>query len=278
MLDKSVCMTNLDVAIYDLEDGVAPRETPQARAQLGELLTRPRGAGAPLRYMRINPVGSGAERIEADLALVGPGLDGIVVPKLDAPAQLEYVDAEIARREKASGVEAGTIRVIASIESARGLLNAPRIATASDRLIGLLFGAEDYALDLRLPYLREGEASDLLFARAWFANAAACGRVEAIDGIWTDLTDAQGLRRDALLGRQVGMTGKSLLHPGQIDPINAIFSPTAAELAHAQRVVAAFDEAAARGDGAVSFEGRFLDAPIVERARRTLALSTSRRP
>jgi citrate lyase subunit beta/citryl-CoA lyase len=278
MLDKSVGMTNLDVAIYDVEDGVAPQEKPLARTQIGELLARPRSDGAPLRYVRINAVGSGAERIEADLALVGAGLDGIVVPKVDTPDQLDFVGAEIAKREKATGLPPGAICVIASIESARGLLNAPQIATSTTRLIGLLFGAEDYALDLGLPYHREGEARDLLFARSSFANAAASGHLEAIDGIWTDLGDLEGLRRDALRGRQLGMTGKSLLHPSQIDPINEIFSPSRYEIEHAERVVAAFDEAQARGDGVVALNGQFLDLPIVERARRTLALSTLRRP
>jgi citrate lyase subunit beta/citryl-CoA lyase len=260
MIDKSVGMSNLDVAIYDIEDGVAPQEKPLARTLIGDLLRRPRADGAPLRYARFNGVGSGPELIDADLALVGAGLDGIVVPKVDTPDQLKYMEAEITRREQANGIIPGTIRLIAAIESPRGLLNAPQIATASGRLLGLLFGAEDYALELRLPSDREKEARDLLFARAWFANAAALGHVEAFDGVWPDIADLEGARRDALQGRRLGMTGKSLFHPS---------------------VVAAFDEAQAHGDGAVAFGGQLLDLPIVERARRSLAVSeflTTRRP
>jgi citrate lyase subunit beta/citryl-CoA lyase len=275
MLDKSVGLRNLDVAIYDIEDGVAPQEKPLARRLIGELLRQPRLEGAPLRFVRFNGVGSGAERIDADFALVGPGVDGIVVPKVDTPDQLKHVDAQVSSREEQTGVPRGTIRLIAAVESAAGLLSAPLIATASERLLGLLFGAEDYSLDLRLPSHRVGEARDLLFARSWFANAAALGHVEAFDGVWPDIADIDGARRDALQGRRLGMTGKSLFHPSQIDVINEVFTPDLAELDYARRVVAAFDEAQARGDGAVAFGGQLLDLPIVERARRTLAVSDS---
>lgn len=273
MIAKSLGMTSLDVAIYDIEDGVAPPEKPLARQLIGELLRSSRSEQAPLRYVRFNSVGSGAERIDSDLELVGPGLDGVVVPKVDAPEQLEYMEFEIARREQSSNLEPGAIRVIAAIESPTGLLNAPQIARVSHRLLGLMFGAEDYALELRLPSNREGDARDLLFARSWFANAAASAHVEAFDGVWPDITDVEGAKRDALLGRRVGMTGKSLFHPSQIGLINEVFAPSPVELEYAQRVVAAFDAAQARGDGAVAFGGQLLDLPIVERARRSLAVS-----
>jgi citrate lyase subunit beta/citryl-CoA lyase len=273
MIEKSVAMTNLDVAIYDIEDGVAPQEKPLARTLIRELLGRPRWAGAPLRYVRVNSVGSGAQRIDADLALVGPGLDGVVVPKVDTTEQLKYIDDQITRREQACGLAPATIRLIAAIESPTGLLNAPHIATASRRLLGLLFGAEDYALELRLPSQREAEARDLTFARSWFANAAASGHVEALDGVWPTITDLDGARRDALLARRLGMTGKSLFHPSQIEVINEIFTPAPAEIEYARRVVAAFDAAQASGDGAVAFGGQLLDLPIVERARRSLAVT-----
>jgi citrate lyase subunit beta / citryl-CoA lyase len=273
MIEKSVAMINLDLAIYDIEDGVAPQEKALARNLIGELLAQPRSDRAPLRYVRCNRVGSGADRIDADLELVGPGLDGVVVPKVDNPDQLKHMDWEIARREQACGVAPGTIRLIAAVESPIGLLNAPHIATASTRLVGLLFGAEDYSLELGLPSNREAEARDLVFARSWFANAAASGHVDAFDGVWPDITDLGGARHDALLARRLGMTGKSLFHPSQIDVINEIFTPSPAEIDYAAQVVAAFDEARARGDGAVAFGGQLLDLPIVERARRSLALT-----
>jgi citrate lyase subunit beta/citryl-CoA lyase len=272
MIDKSLGMAHLDVAMYDIEDGVAPQEKPLARTLIAEMLDRPRQPQSPSRFVRINGVGSGKDRIDADLGLIRPGLDGLVVPKVTTTDELGWIAEEIDRREKASGMPSGSVRIIAAIESARGLLHAPQIATASPRVLGLLFGAEDYALDLRLPSNREGEARELLFARSWFANAAAAGNVEAFDGVWPDIGDTEGVRRDALQARRLGMTGKSLFHPSQIDVINESFVPTNAELGYAQRVVQAFDEAQTRGDGAVAFGGQLLDLPIVERARRTLVI------
>ena len=270
MIDRSLALRDLDVAMYDVEDGLAPREKPLARTLIRELLGRPHAPPGPARFVRINAVGSGADGIGADLELVLPGLQGVVVPKVDTAEQLAFVAAELDRREKASGLAPGSVCIIATIESASGLLNAPGIVAASPRLLGLLFGAEDYALDLRLPSLREGEARELVFARSWFANAAASGRVEAFDGIWPDIGDLEGARRDALQGRRLGMTGKALIHPSQIAIVNEIFTPSAAELDHARRVVDAFDEAQGRGDGAVALGGQLVDLPIVERARRTL--------
>jgi citrate lyase subunit beta / citryl-CoA lyase len=272
MIDKSLGMTNLDVAMYDIEDGVSPQEKPLARTLVAEMLSRARQPHSPSRFVRINGVGSGKDRIDADLDLIRPGLDGLVVPKVDTTDQLRWIAEEVDRREKAHGMTAGSVRIIAAIESARGLLNAPQIATTSPRVLGLLFGAEDYALDLRLPSNREGEARELLFARSWFANAAASGNVEALDGVWPDISDTEGVRRDAVQARRLGMTGKSLFHPSQIDVINESFVPTEAELEYARRVVQAFDEAQRRGDGAVAFGGQLLDRPIVERARRTLVV------
>ncbi len=107
MIAKSVTMINLDLAIYDIEDGVAPQEKPLARKLIGELLASPRSNGAPLRYVRINRVGSGAERIDADLALIGPGLDGVVIPKVESVEQLEYIDSEISRCERSTGAAPG---------------------------------------------------------------------------------------------------------------------------------------------------------------------------
>jgi citrate lyase subunit beta/citryl-CoA lyase len=271
MIEKSIEMTNLDVAMYDIEDGVAPEQKSLARAQIAEMLARPKMPASPLRFVRVNGVGSGKDRIDADLDLVMPGLEGIVVPKVDSVEQLRWVDAEITRREAGIARPSGRINLIVAIESAAGLLNAPQIAAGSPRLVGLMFGAEDYALDLGLPSKREGEARELHFARSWLANAASAAHVAAFDGVWPDIGDGEGCRRDAIQARQLGMTGKSLFHPSQIDLVNEVFTPTSEELDYARRVVAAFEEAQARGDGAVAFGGQLLDLPIVERARRSLA-------
>jgi citrate lyase subunit beta/citryl-CoA lyase len=136
-----------------------------------------------------------------------------------------------------------------------------------------MFGAEDFGRELGLPTRREGEASRLLYARSALVVAAAAANVQVIDGVWPDIQDTAGLAADCQLARQLGFTGKSLIHPGQLDIINAAFSPTPDEVAYAQRVVQAFEEAMARGEGSIAFGGQLIDLPIVERARRTLALA-----
>jgi citrate lyase subunit beta / citryl-CoA lyase len=260
----------LDVAILDLEDGVPPAEKDRARAALAAVLGRPSNGDGPARYVRINR--DSAAR-DADLvAVLRAGLEGVVAPKVDHPDEIAEISRDLDDREDAVGMKRGGIRIIASIESARGLLDARAIASA-DRVIALLFGAEDFARDLALPTEREAEAAELLYPRSAVVVAAVAANKSAIDGIWPDLTDSDGLRRDALQGRRLGFVGKSLIHPGQIETINEVFSPSAAEVSYAERVVTAFDAAQTKGDGAVALDGKMLDQPIVERARRTLGLN-----
>jgi citrate lyase subunit beta / citryl-CoA lyase len=260
----------LDVAILDLEDGVPPDEKDRARAAIATVLGRPSNGEGPARYVRVNR-DPGAR--DADLAAVlRPGLDGIVAPKIDHPDEIADLTRDLDQREDAAGMERGSIRVVASIESARGLLDARAIAAIADRVIALLFGAEDFARDLSLPTEREAEAAELIYARSALVVAAVAAAKHAVDGIWPDVTDTEGLRRDALQSRRLGFVGKSLIHPGQIETINDVFSPSAAEVSYARRVVAAFEAAQSKGHGAVALEGKLLDQPIVERARRTLAL------
>jgi citrate lyase subunit beta/citryl-CoA lyase len=260
--------TGLDVAILDLEDGVPPDEKDRARVAIAAVLDLPSSGQGPARYVRVNR-DTGAR--DADLAAVlRPGLDGIVLPKIDHPDEVTSLTRDLEKREDAAGLAGGSIRVVASIESARGLLEGRAIAASTDRVIALLFGAEDFARDLSLPTEREAEAAELVYARSAVVVAAVAARRHAIDGIWSDVTDAAGLRRDALQGRRLGFFGKSLIHPAQIETINEIFSPSPAEVAYARRVVDAFDVAQARGDGAVALDGKLLDQPIVERARGTL--------
>ena len=262
--------TALDVAILDLEDGVPPDEKDRARAAIASVLGLPSNGEGPARYVRVNRDPGSAD---ADLAAVlRRGLDGIVAPKIDHPDEVMRLARDLDEREEAAGMARGSIRIVPSIESARGLLEAPAIAARSDRVVALLFGAEDFARDLGLPAEREAEAAELLYARSAVVVAAVAARRPAIDGIWPDVTDVEGLRRDAVRARRLGFTGKSLIHPRQIDAINEVFSPSAAELSYSRRVVGAFDEAQAKGLGAVALDGKLLDQPIVERARRTLVL------
>lgn len=269
MLTKAIGLTNLDVAMFDLEDGVPPHQKDDARELVTSFLER--GPGGPRRFVRINAVRS--ERLEPDLeAVIRPGLEGLILPKIEEPDEVRLLDSILNDRERKVGLEGGRVQLVAAIESARGLLHAPAIAACSPRLLGLMFGAEDLSLDIGLSTKREGEARELLYARSSLVIAAASAHVESIDGVWPDYRDPEGLREDAVQARRLGFTGKSTFHPGQIDIINEVFSPTEGDVAYARRVVGAFEEAQAAGQGSIALGGQLIDLPIVERARRVLRL------
>lgn len=281
MIDKSMALS-VDAILMDIEDGVAPAEKDNARRQiaasLDQVAARMKAENSPprtpARYVRINAVGH--ERMHADLsAVVRPALEGLVLPKVETPEQVKIVDQILERSEPEAGIPAGSVRLLVAIESPRGLFNAFAIAGSSQRVIGLIFGAEDFSRELSLPLRREGESRDLLYARSALVTAAAAAHVQSVDGVWTDLKDMDGLRKFALQSRRIGFSGMSLIHPSQIDDVNAAFTPTAEEVDHCRRVLQAFKEARTRGEGAVAFGGQLLDYPIVERARQTLALAES---
>jgi len=271
MIDKALALP-VDAILLDIEDGVAPAAKEIARKQIAESLD---GIAAqkkenpsyrtPARYVRINAVGH--ERMNADVEyVIRPALGGLAVPKVETPEQVNVVEKILVR---------GSVRLLLALESPRGLFNAYAIATSSPRVIGLMFGAEDFSRELSLPLRREGEAVDLIYARSAMVTAAAAAHVQAVDGVWPNFQDIEGLKKFALQSRRLGFSGMSLIHPAQINEVNAAFTPTAEEVDYCRRVVQAFDDARARGEGAIAFGGQLLDMPIVDRARQTIALAES---
>jgi citrate lyase subunit beta/citryl-CoA lyase len=250
-----------DAVFFDLEDGVIPEEKPLAREMVRDLLgqTRP----GPLRTVRVNAPGS--DWLEEDLdAIVGPGLEAVCLPKVEHP---EQVTALAERLE-------GETQIVVAIESALGLIRAPELTAAHERVLAVMLGSEDYALDLGLPTKREAEAQDLLYARSAIVNAATAAQVLSIDGVYPNLEDPAGLLADILQSRRLGFDGKSTFNPRQIELIHEHFNPTPEELAYARRVADAFTEATARGDASVAVGGQLVDRPIVLRAQRLLDLAT----
>jgi citrate lyase subunit beta / citryl-CoA lyase len=280
MIDKSLGSA-ADAIMMDIEDGVAPAAKDTARRQIAASLDQvaarkgeSSSARMPARFVRINAVGH--ERMYSDLsAVIRPALEGLVLPKLETTDQIETVEDILDNREPEKGLPRGSVRLLVSIESPRGLMNAYAIATASPRVIGLMFGAEDFSRELSLPLRREGEARDLLYARSAIVTAAAAAHAQSVDCVWTNLQDMEGLQRFALQSRRLGFSGMSLIHPSQIADVNAAFTPTADEMDYCRRVVQAYEEAHARGEGAIAFGGQLIDPPVVERARQTLALAES---
>ena len=254
-----------DAVFFDLEDGVIPDEKPVARELVAEVLRR--AAPGPLRTVRINAVGTDWYREDLEAVLV-PGLEGLCLPKVESPDDVR------AAADALEGFDPdGAVGIVAAIESATGLVRAPEIAAAHPRVTAIMFGAEDYALDLGLGTKREGEARELLFARSAMVVAAAAARAISIDGVFPDLEDAEGLAGDIVQARRLGFGAKSTFNPRQVELINERFSPTPDELSYARRVADAFEEAVARGDASVAVGGQLVDRPIVLRAQRLLELA-----
>jgi len=280
MIDKAIALP-VDAILLDIEDGVAPAAKETARKQIAESLDRIAAQikenpsyRTPVRYVRINAVGH--ERMNADVEyVIRPALEGLAVPKVETPEQVKVVEKILDEREPRTGMARGSVRLLLALESPKGLFNAYAIAAASPRVIGLMFGAEDFSRELSLPLRREGEAVDLIYARSAMVTAAAAAHVQAVDGVWPNFQDLEGLKKFALQSRRLGFSGMSLIHPAQIVEVNAAFTPTAEEVDYCRRVVQAFDDARARGEGAIAFGGQLLDMPIVDRARQTIALAES---
>jgi len=280
MIDKAVALP-VDAILLDIEDGVAPAAKETARKQIAESLDRIAvqkkenpSYRTPARYVRINAVGH--ERMNADVEyVIRPALEGLAVPKVETPDQVNVVEKILDEREPKMGMVRGSVRLLLALESPRGLFNAYAIATSSPRVIGLMFGAEDFSRELSLPLRREGEAVDLIYARSAMVTAAAAAHVQAVDGVWPNFQDMEGLEKFALQSRRLGFSGMSLIHPAQINEVNAAFTPTSEEVDYCRRVVQAFDDARSRGEGAIAFGGQLLDMPIVDRARQTIALAES---
>ena len=194
---------------------------------------------------------------------------------MESAQEVETVAAYLDGREAEAGLERGSVGLAIAIETPRGLFNALAIADSSPRVVALMFGAEDYGWELGLPALREQEAAELIHARSTLVAAARAAHVQPVDAVWPDLEDEDGLRLDLGKGRRLGFSGKALFHPSQIDAINEAFAPTLEEIDYCERVTEAFDEAFARGEGSIAFEGRLVDRPIAERARATLRLADS---
>lgn len=248
-----------DSLAFDLEDGVPPSRKEEARATIAAVL-RDLDFGRRERAVRIN--GIGTEDFARDLAALPlDHLDALLVPKVESAAQLQQLDAALAGR---------SIGIIATLETPRGVLNALAIADASPNLIGMFFGPGDYTLQTGGALT----ARALEFPRATIAAACGAVGIQAIDAPFLlGLRDIEATHADALAAKELGFSGKVVFHPDQIAPVNAAFTPDAAEVAKAQRFVAAYREAAARGEAVALVDGEFIAMDLVPRMERIIALA-----
>lgn len=258
-----------DAVILDLEDAVAISEKPSTRALVAQALSQPRHGAL---YVRVN--GYTTEWCHADIvSIVHPGLDGIILPKVESPDQLRSIDWLLAALERERGLPEGRIDLVPIIETALGMSHVGAIAGAGSRTKRLAFGAGDYTLDLGMVWSRD--ESELLPARSAVVMASRAAGIEPpLDTVWADLRDAEGLSRSAAHAAALGFQGKMCIHPDQIAVANAAFSPSAQQLEWARRVIVAFDEAEARGLASIQLDGQFIDYPIVQRARQVVSRGT----
>jgi len=254
-----------DNVILDLEDAVAKAEKVATRALVVEALKRPRRGGA---YVRVNAFGT--EFCYGDaVAVVGPGLDGIILPMVESRDQIVAFDWLVGALERERGLPIGGVDIIPIIETGKGIANARRIAAAGTRVKRMAFGAGDYTLDMNMEWTL-GE-SELEHARAEMAVASRAAGLEApIDTVWVHINDLEGLTRSAKRARQLGFQGKMCIHPPQVALVNGAFTPTETEIAFARRVVTAFEKAEREGSSSIQLDGYFIDYPIVYKAQRTL--------
>jgi citrate lyase subunit beta/citryl-CoA lyase len=269
-LDKALGAGVVDAVFLDLEDGVPFPQKAEARGLV--VAATEAATGGPLRFVRVNALTTDEFALDMETVLT-PTIDGVCLPKVERPEDVAAVATILGEAEARLGLDDGSFRIVAAIEGASALLAAPAIAGAHPRVFALMFGAEDYALDLGLGAQREGDARDLIYARSVIVVAAAAARILSIDGVFPNLDDPGGLERDILQSRRLGFDAKSTFNPRQVERINEIFSATPDELEYARTVVNAFEEAQARGDGSVAVGGQLVDLPIVLRAQRILELN-----
>ncbi len=261
-----VFQSGADVAILDLEDAVADDEKIAARESVLRALRVPRSG---LGFVRINSVDT--PWCWGDLqAIVGPGLDGVMVPKAESAAQLQALDWVLTQLERERGLVVGALPLLPIIETALGERHLEALAVASPRVRRFAFGGADYSLDLGLQWTAGEQEFDYLRSRLVHVSRAA-GLAAPIDTVTVQLTEPARFATSAARARQFGLYGKLLIHPDQVALCHAAFAPSAAEVARAQKIVEAFAAAEAEGVASLRVAGEFIDYPVVEKARRVLA-------
>jgi citrate lyase subunit beta / citryl-CoA lyase len=263
---QNIAVFPCDAVIIDLEDAVPPTEKDAARLLVRLFLENWKDRNKEV-LVRINPLDTrwGSD----DLREVLPARpDGVRLPKADRPSTVERLDTVLTEYEEELGLEIGRFTILPSIESAQGVINAQKTARSSPRIVALGFSAEDYTASMEIERTKHGE--ELFGARSQVVWAAKAAGVQAIDTIFTDVKDMEGLRRETELVKGLGFTGKSLINPRQIEIVHEVFAPRQEEIDYALQVVDAIRRAREMGTGVISLGGKMVDAPVVRRAIRVL--------
>lgn len=263
---RKAATLGVDCVCMDLEDGVAANHKKIARETIAEALERIDFTQSE-RLVRINPVGSSL--VDEDLSIILPAKpDGIVIPKVESREQISWVSEKILKVEKEQGWTIGEIVVIAIVETALSIVNLKDIATSDSRLNALIFGAEDLAASIGAHRSQSGW--EIFHARSAVVTHAAAFSLQAIDMVYIDFNDTEGLLVQATQGAHLGYDGKQVIHPNQVDPVQEAFTPSDEEISAARDIIGAYESHQVKGKGAFAMDGRMIDAPLVKSARAVL--------
>lgn len=263
-ITKSLTL-GVDCICMDMEDGVALGQKAEARATIARALQE-LDFGNSEKLARINAVGSGWERDDIE-AVLPYRPDGIVIPKVESYQQIEWGSQIIAAAESQYGWPPGSIRMLVGVETARGILNLKEIAS-HPRLDAIIFGGEDFAASIGATRTRD--AVELLYARQAVVTACAAFGLQAIDIVTIDFKNLDLIRAEAEFGARLGYSGKQIIHPAQVEPVQAAFTPDEEAIAQAKRIVAGFQASQKDGRGAFALDGKMIDMPLLKNAQKVL--------
>jgi len=264
-IEKSTTLS-VDCICMDMEDGVAVTRKAEARAVIAQAM-KDLDFGISERCIRINSIGSGLEAYDLAAALATEP-DTIVVPKIESADQVRWASDHIETYELSSNRNIGSVRLLVGVETAKGILNLRRIAESDRRLEAIIFGAEDYAASVGAR--RTKEATEVLYARQAVVTACAANDLQAIDMVYINFRDEEGLRVEAEQAAGFGFSGKQIIHPNQVSAVQKAFTPSAEEIKYAKRVVETFETSQREGKGAYALDGKMIDMPLLKTARKVL--------
>lgn len=256
----------VDCICMDMEDGTAVSRKVEARAVIAKAM-KELDFGNSERCIRINSIGSGFEKDDLASALMTQP-DAIVVPKIETAQQIKWVSDQIESYELSNKLNIGSIRLLIGLETAKGILNLKEIAEADKRLEAMIFGAEDYGASVGATRTKEG--TEVLYARSAVVTACAANDLQAIDMVYIDFKDTEGLRAEAQQGAGLGFSGKQVIHPNQVPVTQEAFTPSDEAIAYAKRVVESFEASQKEGKGAYALDGKMIDMPLLKNAQKVL--------
>jgi len=264
---------NFDAAIFDLEDAVPVDDKETARIFVRDAITKLEFSDGRLKFIRVNGWDTGFTYDDLN-ETVFEGLDGVMFPKSESAGDITKLEKLLSEFEELRGISGGRLKIIPLIESAKGVLNSYSIASASERVVALAFGALDYYRTLGRSYFKfTQEQNELLFARSQIVNASKAAGVKAIDTPFFGLlVDKEGLLKESKMVWQLGFDGKLAVHPNHLEIINRVFTPSEEDVREAMEIVQEYEKARARGLGAITFAGRMIDYATYVQAKELLGV------